>query len=59
MADRLKQISGHLTASRPQGLLKDEVVIVTGKVHASGRLSFTDRALLGAAQVRHDNIMNK
>lgn len=30
MADRLKQVASHLTNSYPQGLLKDEVVIVTG-----------------------------
>lgn len=30
MADRLKQVSGHLTNSYPRGLLKDEVAIITG-----------------------------
>lgn len=30
MADRLKQISSHVTGNFPQGMLKDEVAIITG-----------------------------
>ena len=36
MADRLKQISGHLSGSYPKGLLSGEVVVVTGAFLMNG-----------------------
>ncbi|KAL5518412.1 hypothetical protein ACEPAH_94 [Sanghuangporus vaninii] len=37
MADRLKQVTSHLTNSYPNGLLNGEVVIVTGAAQGIGR----------------------
>jgi 3-oxoacyl-[acyl-carrier protein] reductase len=37
MADRLKQISGHITSSYGRGLLAGEVAIVTGAAQGIGR----------------------
>ncbi|KAL5495842.1 hypothetical protein ACEPAI_1306 [Sanghuangporus weigelae] len=37
MADRLKQVTNHLTNSYPNGLLNGEVVIVTGAAQGIGR----------------------
>lgn len=56
MSNRLAQVAGHLSNNYPKGLLKDEVVIVTGELRALElELEFPDLAnsgvLEGAAQV--------
>jgi len=54
MADRLKQVASHLTNSYPQGLLKDEVVIVTGAAQGIGRSVAEIAAKEGAKVVVSD-----
>jgi len=54
MADRLSQISGHLTNSHSRGLLADEVTIITGAAQGIGRSAALLFAKEGAKVVVSD-----